>query len=345
MPAALLERVQPAWQLVKRLAAPRPPQPKMTVGVDLGTSSLKLVVLGPRKASGSRPLLGQRLLDIPEGAEAETSTLLKQATTAMSLSVNQVNLSVSGQWVIIRVVEMPKLAPHELAQALPFEAQRSLPFNVQEVVLDGVILGPAEGNKMWVLVVACKRDLLERRMDWLKQAELEPGVIDVDALAVTNAFLEQQGNSRKSIGTHALINVGAQWTNLVVLKEHVPYLIRDIPWGAGKLIRHVAEQLKSDEATVTPTLLQPSAVPPEWIAAMKTGCESLVADLQLSFDFFENRFGTPPERVMVSGGLGQCAGFVEALKQSVAQPCAAWEPRPGLGGRFTVAYGLALRHA
>jgi type IV pilus assembly protein PilM len=242
-----------------------------------------------------------------------------------------------------RVVEMPKLPLHELAQALPFEAQRSLPFSIQDVVLDGVILGPSEGNKMWVLVVACKKELLERRIDWLKQAELAAVGIDVDALAVANAFMEQTGNSRKPIGTHALINVGAQWTNLIVMKEHIPYLIRDIPWGAGKLIRHVAESLKCEETAVAPALTQSGALQPEWTAALKTGCESLVADLQLSFDFFENRFGTPPERVMVSGGLGQCAGFVEALKPSLAQPCAAWEPKPGLGGQFTVAYGLALR--
>jgi type IV pilus assembly protein PilM len=239
---------------------------------------------------------------------------------------------------------MPAMKSDELSQALPFEAQRYLPFSLQDVVIDGVVLGPAEAGKFWVLIVACKRELLERRINWIKQADLEPAIIDIDALALANAFLEQS-NGQKLSGTHALINVGAQWTNLVVLKGDAPYLIRDIPWGSEKLTRHMAEQLGVEAAAIASQLTQEGGLSPELAQAMNISCEALTVELQLSFDFFESRFGPPPDQLLVSGGLSQSPGFLEALKSHLTHPLTSWAPGTGLTSRFAVAYGLALRTA
>lgn len=335
--------LQPGWELLKGLALVKPKDPKLSVGLDIGSTAIKVVAMGRRKALGARSVLGSQMVELGETSETNPSEAIKQAVNALGIPVKAVNLSVSGQWVIMRVVEMTAVTPSELAQALPFEAQRYLPFNIQEVVLDGVMLGPtAEGNKIWVLIVACKRDLLERRIDWIRRAGLEPAVIDVDALAVANAF-EEHANGRKLTGTHALINVGAQSTNLVIVKDRMPYLVRDIPWGADKLCRYMAEQLGLEEAAVSSQLKQSAPLSTQLLDAMKTVCESLATDLQLSFDFFESHFGPPPDQVLLSGGMGQSAGFLDALKSHLPHPLVSWAPGTGLSSQFAVAYGLALR--
>ena len=170
---------------------------------------------------------------------------------------------------------------------------------------------------------------------------LEPALIDVDALALANGFLAGvNGASREK--TRALINVGAQLTNLVIFKGDTPYLVRDVPCGGEKLARAAAEQMGQDAASVNAALKE--ATPsPELLGAMKAACEILVTELQLSFDYFENRFGQPPEEALVSGGFSQSAGFVEALKSHLAQAVTPWAPAQGLSGQFAVAYGLALR--
>ena len=345
MPALKLPNaLQSGLSLLKRLAIVRPKESKLTVGLDIGSSAVKLVIAGPRKMTGARPILGKQVVALKEAVDEQVSSAISEAINAVKLPIKAVNLSVSGQWVIMRVVEMPILKPAELVQALPFEAQRYLPFNVQEVVLDGAILGPAEANKLWVLIVACKRDLLERRIHWIQQAGLEPAVVDVDALALANVFLTQ-ADSRKLAGTHALVNVGAQWTNLVVLKNNVPYLVRDIPWGAEKFTRHLAEQLGLEASAVATQLQQDGSKSSQLLDAMKVTCEALSTELQLSFDFFESRFGPPPDQLLISGGLSQCPGFLEALKGLLPQPMTGWSPREDLPSQFTVAYGLALRGA
>ena len=352
---ALPKPLQSGWRLLKRLATVKSPGPRMTVGLDLGSSAVKGVALGPQPSSGVRSLLGQQVVTLRDGSESQMVSVIQEVIRALPLTVKSVNVSVSGQSVIMRVVEMPPLASHELAQALPFEAQRYLPFNIQDVVLDGAIVGAVEGGKLQVLIVACKRDLLERRIAWVKEAGLEPVVVDVDALALANAWTErangQTPSSRVSstgqanAGPCAVINVGAQWTNLVILKAGSPLLVRDIPWGAAKLTRHMAEQLGCQDDHVTTQLSQAAPLPTDLLDAAKQACESLATDLQLSFDFFENSFGTTPDQLVVSGGLGRCPGFVEALKGHLVQPLASWEPREGLTSQFAVAYGLALRTA
>jgi type IV pilus assembly protein PilM len=292
---------------------------------------------------GPRPLIGQHVAPLQPGQDADASEALKAAVGALQLPLRTVALSVSGQWVIIRVVEMPTMKPVEMKQALPFEAQRYLPFPIQDVVIDGAVLGPADANKMWVLIVACKKELLDRRIDWAKRAGCEVALIDVDALALANSFLAQL-NGRADAGTRALINVGAQLTNLVVFKGQAPYLVRDIPWGGDKLARGTADQLGAEVETVKKEFLQgqPSR---EIQEAMRLASESLSSELQLSFDYFENRFGQPPEDILVSGGMSLCPGFLEALKSHVTQTVNTWAPVSGLSGQYSVAYGLALRTA
>ena len=342
MPSLLFaSALQPATQLVKRLMTIRPKEAKLTIGLDIGSTSVKAVALGPRKGGPSRPIIAQHLVPIEEGKEADASDAVKTAISHLQVSLRTVNLAVSGQWVIMRIVEMPTMKPMEMKQALPFEAQRYLPFNIQDVVIDGVVLGPADANKSWVLIVACKKELIARRVDWAKRAGLEVALIDVDALALANGFL-LNGNGHQPDVTHALINMGAQLSNLVIFKGDIPYLVRDIPWGGEKLTRTAAEQMGVEASVVKEQLLS-NTQDPGLQNAMKLATEALVTELQLSFDYFENRFGQPPETLLASGGLSLSAAFIEALKSHITQSVTPWTPVRGLSGQFAIAYGLALR--
>lgn len=329
--------------LVGRLTRVQRYEPKITIGVDLGSTSIKVIALGSRKGPGLRPILGQNLVPLEAAHETDPSEPLRAALDTLHVPHRTVNLSVSGPWVLMRVVEMPPMKPQEMRQALPFEAQRYLPFNLQEVSIDGVTLGPAaDAKKVWVLIVACKKELIERRLDWARRAGLEVRVIDVDALAAANGYLAAHNGQAAGESPRALINVGAQLTNLVIFRGQAPYLVRDIPWGGAKLVRQAAEQLAADEALITQELAQGSSRP-ELATAVKAACEGLVSELQLSFDYFENRLGQPPEEVLVSGGVSQSGVFLDGLKGLLTQAVHPWSPVQGLSGQFAVAYGLALR--
>lgn len=334
--------LQSAGELFKRLTTIQPKEAKVTVGLDVGSSAVKAVALGPKKGSLAKPIIGQNIIPLDSSTEVDPAGTIKQALGALQLPTRTVNLSVSGQWVIMRIVEMPTLKPAEMRQALPFEAQRYLPFNLQDVVIDGVALGSSEGNKSWVLIVACKKELIERRVDWVKRAGYDVNLIDVDALAIANAFLSAQTGRTNQEQVSALVDIGAQLSNLVIFKGDAPYLVRDVPWGGEKLIRQVAEQLHRQPEEIK-ALSDPSQVTSEMTEALKTATEPLITELQLSFDYFENRFGRPPDKIWTGGGMSQFPGMIEAIKSHLTQTVEPWVPVKGLSGQFAVAYGLALR--
>ena len=339
---SLPQPLQSAWGVLKRLGAIQPKETKVAVGLDVGSSSIKAIALGPQKTLGGRRVLGQQIVDVAAAQESAIPEAIRQAIVGLHLpSLKLVTMAVSGQWVIMRILEMPTLTPAEFRQALPYEAQRSLPFNVQDVVLDGMILG-SSGSKMWILMVACKRDFLERRLGWVKQAGFDVAAVDVDALALTNAFVDQADHNGRAEAP-ALINVGAQWTNVAVLKAGVPYLIRDIPWGTEKLVQHATSHAGMDPAAVTAQLKDSSPLAPQMLDVLAAGCEPLIEELQLSFDFFESHFGPSPNQLILSGGLSQSAAFLEALKKHLTQPVIPWPFAQRLPSQFVIAYGLALR--
>ena len=331
------------FAFLRRLTKITPQEPKLTIGVDLGTTAVKAVALGMRRGGGLRPVIGQSHIPLTLGQDVDASEAIKAAMSALNLSSGAVNLAVSGQWVIIRIIEMPVMNPTEVKQALPFEAQRYLPFNIQEVIIDGTILGPSGSGKQWVLIVACKKELIERRLDWAKRAGVDVALIDVDALALANAFLST-GRAGAAHQTCTLIDVGAQLTNLVIFQGEIPYLVRDIPWGGEKFVRYAADQLGTEPSALSAQLTKGEALP-ELVGALKLSVEALVTELQLSFDYFENKFGQPPEAVLVTGGLSQSPAFLSALQSHVTQPVTPWMPVPTVPAPLSVAYGLALRAA
>ncbi len=90
--------------------------------------------------------------------------------------------------------------------------------------------------------------------------------------------------------------------------------------------------------------LRQSALPlPEMLNVLATGCEPLIEELQLSFDFFESHFGPSPNHVVLSGGLSQSGGLLEALKKHLTQPVTPWPFAQRVSNQFAIAYGLALR--
>ena len=330
----------PAW--LKRLVTVKPIEAPVSIGLDIGSSAIKAVALARRKGTGPRPVVGHKMVPLPDRAD-QAASAIKTAIEGLSVPLGStaVSVSVSGPSVIMRVVEMPTMNPVELKKALPFEAQRYLPFPVQDVMLDGELLGSIDAKKSWVLVVACKKDVIDGRLSLIKQAGLEPTFIDVDALALTNSFLDRLPDQRPG-ATIALMNLGAQVTSIVIFKGATPYLVRDIPWGSERLIKDLAQQAGKETAEIKQSLAQAESAN-ELLDSLKVVCESLLVELQLSFDYFENQFGQPPESVWVTGGLSQSKLFAESLKLQLTQVVNAWNPHADLPGQFSVAYGLALR--
>nr|MBC8436520.1 pilus assembly protein PilM [Candidatus Omnitrophota bacterium] len=102
---------------------------KLSVGLDIGTQSIKMVSL---RLDREKAELYDFALE-PNQPQS-LSQALKRITQLQE--AKRVNVSLSGLSTVTRYVAFPKMSAEELKQALKFEAQKHIPFTLNEVNMD-----------------------------------------------------------------------------------------------------------------------------------------------------------------------------------------------------------------
>jgi len=214
---------------------------RSTVGVDIGSGYLKIVVVDH---GGDTPTLthvahAPLVADaIVEGELMDPQLVvetLKSLVAALGLKPKgNVVTAVGGRDVILKKITVDRMRPDEARELIRFEAAQYVPFDMESVQLDFQVLDPeGDGTQMQVLLVAAKRDVVEQRVQLLRDAGLEPAIVDVEALALHNAFAFNYPKALER--TVLLLNVGHERTILNVVQEGQPVLTRDFPFGARTL--------------------------------------------------------------------------------------------------------------
>nr|AKQ04176.1 hypothetical protein [uncultured bacterium Rifle_16ft_4_minimus_4226] len=105
------------------------------------------------------------------------------------LSDNYV-LGVPGEKTIVRYIDLPIAVEENLAQVISYELERYIPFTAEEVYFDyQVIQRNAEENLLRIFLVAMKKDSLEYYLDILKEAQIEPTIVETSSTALLNTIL------------------------------------------------------------------------------------------------------------------------------------------------------------
>src|SRR5438105_1813857 len=122
---------------------------KLALGLDIGSSSVKLVQLkeaGKRgyllDAFGVAPLPPEAIVD---GALMNSTAIveaIRQLVSQFKLKNRDVAIGVSGHSVIIKKISMPRMTREELEESIQWEAEQYIPFDVKDVNIDVQILSP-----------------------------------------------------------------------------------------------------------------------------------------------------------------------------------------------------------
>jgi len=306
----------------------RPLKKKAGIGLDIASGEVRVVELAKRNNLFQLSRFG---IEPAGGAKdkAALAEVIKKAMDKAGIASKEVNTSVSGQSVIVRYVELPKMTKEELDGAIRFEAEKYVPFNINDVVLDCQILKELRDGKMQVLLVAAKKDLIDDRIKLLEAAGLKPNLIDIDSFALINSF--QRANPQGASGTVALLNLEAGLISINILKDNISCFTRDIFLDTNLS----AEGVDTGSKVV----------------------EEVTKEVRLSFDYYENQFEKDIGKIFVSGELSDSGGFVEPLRQNLKMEITGWDPVKDLeldpavdkkkladvSKKLTIAIGLALR--
>lgn len=328
------------------------------IGLDIGSHSIKAVAISH---SGPKPkLLNFSLRPVGENIVKA----IKDAHAELGFTKNKIVTSISGPAVIVRYVEMPDMTEEELASATRFEAEKVIPYNINEVELDSAKIEDLGGNRMRVIIIAAKRDLIDTQLKMIYEAGLEPIILDIDSFAIMKAFINTGLGTNSVCG---LLNIGAKRTNLNIVKGEITYLSRDITIGGDGITKIIADSLSLSEAESErikkeklSQFLQLSAEEKKDIeAALEEVLSRLADEVRLSFDFYENHYASTVDKVYISGGASKPKVVEELLKESLGRETLKWNPFANMDiserldrlmlneaqAQLAVATGLGLRRA
>ena len=316
---------------------------QMTVGIDIGANSIKVVEVEP--AGEGWQLASAAVVNTPPESVKdgiitdvpEVAGQIKQALKEAGVKATGAIAAISGSQVIVRQVDFPKMPAEVLRKSIKFEAARFISSSMEDSVVEFEILGDAEEpGKMNVMLVAAPRDMVESRVNAIEAAGLEPLVIDVEAFALIRSLVDFNASDTFTHKGIALIDVGASHTDVNIVKGGEFALTRNIPIAGDAFTNAIksmtgvgfeeAEKMKlemTSEASLAE--LAEGETDNQCWRVVNPLVDELIREIRRSIHFYQSQF---PEgssdaainEVVLTGGSARMPGIADYLSSNLNMP-------------------------
>jgi type IV pilus assembly protein PilM len=335
---------------------------KSSIGLDIGSGCLKVVQLKDTKGGYELELFD--ILPLPpelivDGAIIDSLRLadsLKELIRKAKIKTKDVTVGLAGHSsVIVKRVSLPEMSEEELSESIKFEAEQYIPFDIEDVNLDFQILGPKEEpGQMDVILVAVKKDIVNDFLSVVKEAGLNPVIVDVNSFALENIYeVNYEIEPDKNI---AIVNIGASTINMNILKGGLSVFTRDSAVGSNihtealqrefNITYETAERLKKGEPVE-------NVSSEDALSAIELASEEIIGEVKRSREYFNEDIN----EVILSGGCALIKDFPKLLADKLGIEVKVMNPFKNIKipKRFDITYieeivplaavaaGLALR--
>ena len=345
---------------------------KSVVGLDIGSSSIKLVHLKETKRGYQLLAFGMAQLPpeaIIDGALMNSTVIvstIRDLLRTHRVKHKEAGIAISGHSVIIKKITLPAMTDQELEESIQWEAEQYIPFDINDVNIDVQVLTPepTDQGQMDVLLVAAKKDMINDYLAVVQEAGLSPMVVDVAAFCVENAF--EVNYDVPTSDTVVLCNIGASTININVLANGITAFTRDISMGGNQFTEEIQKQLNVSYDEAEALKLgggavgdEDSVVPQEVERVIVGVSETLAGEIQRSLDFYAaTAVDSQLSRIYLSGGTCKIPSLYKIIENKVGVPVDIMYPFRNIeldpkrhdqeyirdiGPASAVAVGLAIR--
>lgn len=173
--------------------------------------------------------------------EAKVAASIKQLLKDQKVRAGKVIVGLSGLHCITRPVLLPQLPKTLLEEAVVREAQRLLPLPIDQFYVSWQTL-PSPLGKTQVFVAAMRRKSADTLLKTLRQAGLNPYLIDLKPLALSRLATES---------TAMIVDVQATEFDLIIMANGIPQPIRTVTFPQNASSWQEKYQLIRDELART----------------------------------------------------------------------------------------------
>ena len=348
------------------------------VGIDIGSSAIKVVEIKKKKGKAVLETYGSITLGPYAGGEVGTVTnlpiekviealkeVLKQSGTVTSSAA----LAIPVQSALIFSLELPPgVGEGELAQVVPTEARKYIPVPIDEVSIDYFLLPRKEPSyeemnkepagkvreKKSVLVVATQNEAVSRYRTIVSECKLSSSFFEIEV------FSSVRSNFEHELSPVLLMDFGASRTKLSLVEFGVIKNYHSIDRGGADISDSISKSLGVPFA-------EAEKMKKEFGLFGNPNEKNLAEIIRVHLDYifseanntligYEKKYNSAVSKVILSGGGSLLPGLKGAAEENfrveieLGRPFGKLQAPTSLdriladaGGQFAVAIGLALR--
>ena len=310
-------------------------QSKKIIGLDIGSSSIKLAELDVSKKGAQLVSFGFTPTPpnaVTAGEIVDVSGVgfaIQQLLMEIKSKRKKIATAMWGTAVIVKKITIPKMDKKLVKEQIRFEAEQYIPFDITNISLAHHILStPSSPDTMDILLIAAQNELVKQYVQVVEVSGQECGVLDVSGFALANSF---EINYGKQIGeVVGIFNFGASVTNFVVIQNGEVIFSRDIPVGGFNYTNEIHKGLGVTVAEAEALKLSAVSgreVPDEVHSIISSTNDSITEEVRSSLDFLSaTTNGLSLTRCYFTGGSSGVNGLIEAISRSANVPMEMFNP-------------------
>ena len=352
---------------------------KSVIGIDIGSSAIKVVQLRKQGARAILETYGELALgpyakteigqatNLPQDKIIEAlKDILKESNTTTKDSA----LSIAAGASLLSFIKMPDVGEKELQTMIPIEARKYIPVPISEVSLDWWVIPKEESTvsefespeapkvqedkSVEVLLVVIHNETINRMKEIATGASLDLSFFEIEIFSSMRSVVEQ------SLDSVMVFDMGAGSTKLYIIERGVLLSAHTINRGSQEITLSLSRSLglSMTDAEKYKRLTGISA-------DVKDKNATDITTLTLDYIFsetnrvifnYQKKYNKNVSRVILTGGGSLLKGFLELARERFETEVVLGDPFSkcvapaflentlrGAGPEFAVAIGLALR--
>ena len=231
--------------------------PKSCLGIDIGTSVIKIAALSK---TGSKVKL-ENYGEISVGTfydksfrTLEKSTLLLSTTdiakaiktilTEAKINIRSAVFSIPDFSSFFTNFELPPMTKKEISEAVRYEAPQHIPLPISEVTIDWQVIGgeavDKKGTKLKILMVAVPNEIINQYKEIARMNNLELEGLEVEVFSLSRLI------SRDAKKIIALVDIGDQSTTTSIIDNGLLKTSHSFEVGGNELTQALSRGMGVD---------------------------------------------------------------------------------------------------
>lgn len=332
------------------------------LGIDIGDSSIKMVELGKKGKAvsllnyGFSEDMGENKLTMIDDVNY-LAQVINKVKKDIGIKATKASVSLPSFSVFSSVINLYNVNKKNIAEHVNEEAKKVIPLPLEEMVLDWKIIPPSNGqeNNTRIFLTGSPKKLIKKYIDIFNAAKMTLVSLETETFSLIRSLL---GNDKSTV---MIVDLGANSTDICIVKESIPYLNRSINISGSTITQAIAQKMgldfnRAEQLKIDLGLSAAGEGQKDVPELILNAVNPIVNEIKYMIDLFQSSNNENVEKIILSGGgslLYNFAPYLENLLNIQTIVGNPWfrvsynkELKPVLneiGPKLSIAAGLALR--